>query len=306
MEYYGEAKEICISCLQNAQDPMQHVLKSEQLYARELQCVVQALVNRHKQIILLAGPSASGKTTTAMKLIQLLATYELEATLISLDDFYLNRDDIPLLADGQKDFETLSSLDLSYLDQVFQHILNGEAIELPKYDFVSGMRLPYTQHVAYQSDLIYVFEGIHALNPNLSLFLDKESAVRIFIDTASNYVDEQGALLLSQEDVRLSRRLVRDYYYRNASVDLTLSLWPNVRSGEALYIRPYEALADYFINSLHGYEPMVYKELLAQIMQGSSQYVSQAMALVDKYERIDALARTLVPDTSLLQEFLPK
>ncbi|MGL5540332.1 MAG: uridine kinase family protein [Erysipelotrichaceae bacterium] len=306
MEYYGEQKEICISCLQASFDPLQHVQKSEQHFANELQCLSQALVHRNKQIILLAGPSASGKTTTAMKLIQLLASYELEATLISLDDFYLNREDIPLLENGQRDFETLASLDLDYLDQVIKNILNGESIELPKYDFISGMRLPHTQHIPYQSDLIYVFEGIHALDPKLSLFLDRESAVRIFVDTASNYVDEQGILVLSQEDIRLTRRLVRDYYFRNASVDLTLSLWPNVRSGEALYIRPYETLADYFLNSLHGYEPMVYKELLRNIVQESTQYASQAKALVDKYEGIEPIAVQLVPATSLLQEFLPK
>ena len=258
-------------------------------------------------IVLLAGPSSSGKTTTAGKIAQKIKNSGRNAYTLSLDDYYRNAADIPVTAEGLKDFENVSALDIDLIHKTFSDLIEKRTAQVPEFDFVSGTRKPETKRVELKKDDLIIVEGIHALNPIITKGLDESHITKVYISVSSRVTDDAGRVIFSKRNLRLVRRMIRDYHYRNTSVEKTLSQWPEVLKGEDKYIFPFERNASFRIDSFHPYEPCLFKseavELLKTVGEDSNVYpiVSE---LKNSFSELDTIDMSKLPANSLLREFV--
>ena len=258
-------------------------------------------------IVLLAGPSSSGKTTTAGKIAQKIKNSGRNAYTLSLDDYYRNAADIPLTEKGLKDFENVSALDIDLIHRTFSDLIEKRTAQVPEFDFVSGTRKPETRKLELKKDDLIIVEGIHALNPIITKGLDESHITKVYISVSSRVTDDSGRVVFSKRNLRLVRRMIRDYHYRNTSVEKTLSQWHEVLKGEDKYICPFERNASFRIDSFHPYEPCLFKseavELLKTVGEDSDVYpiVSE---LKNSFSELDTIDMSKLPANSLLREFV--
>jgi uridine kinase len=258
---------------------------------------------------MLAGPSSSGKTTTANKLSEALEKKNIKTYVISLDDFYLNRDDIPSREDGTKDFETVYALDLPYFREKVNAIWTGETVKTPVFDFITGKRseTKYNEITLGENDAV-IIEGLHALNPEITDKIEG-NLIKIYISVSSRIYDENEKIILNKRNLRFVRRLVRDYKFRGSSVENTYSIWGNVMAGEDEYLFPYRHNADIRINTIHLYEPCVLKQQALPLLLNaeiSEAYRDDVKKLCKALEAFEDINIEKVPADSLLREFLGK
>lgn len=256
-------------------------------------------------MILVAGPSSSGKTTFANRLRIELLSRGIKPIRISTDDFYLSREKTPLGPDGEPDFETIEAIDIPYFNECMLSLISGEETELPKYDFTIGDRVK-GRTVKLGKDEPIIIEGIHALNDRLTFQIPKSEKFKIFISPQAQInLDDHNPLSLT--DLRLLRRLVRDKQFRNSPAEETFSLWPKVRAGEFKWIYPYQEGSDYVFNSFLPYELAVMKKfalpLLSSIPQDSP-YYQDALRLKSMLKFFIEVPDKWVPSNSLMREFL--
>lgn len=294
-------------------------LDCERSYQQQVETAA-SLCQGEKQMILLAGPSASGKTTTAHKIAKTIIAQGRKAEVVSLDDFYRNRADIPLCEDGKPDLESVYALDLDIMEKCFRQLLDtGEAL-IPCYDFHVSRRAEEWRKVYCSPGQILVVEGIHGLNPEILRTLDSHKVVKMYVSARTKYMDgEQNALIPKQ--LRLIRRMVRDYKFRSTAPQVTISLWENVCSGERNYINPYRDGADYKIDSAMDYEPGVYRSILQPFLEESLksggesgrqfngvEVLPEQDAILDRLIRALAqfvpLSESMIPKDSVVREFL--
>jgi len=269
--------------------------------------IIQNILAFNKiKILTISGPTSSGKTTTALKIGADLKKSGVNAKIISMDNFYIDRCDVPKKADGTPDFETIDAIDTDLLIKCLNEAVTYNKTKLPKYSFKTGIKkLDATEFEFCEKDII-IMEGIHALNPRILDNLPEEN-VRSIYTTIGEKVFLPGDIIFSRRDIRFLRRLIRDYKYRAASPEYTFILWDGVREGEDLYIFPYENNAHIKINSFYKYELNVIKtqalELLAQI-EHNSRYHKKAQELMQKLSYVTAIDEELVPSRSLIREFI--
>lgn len=258
-------------------------------------------------IVLLAGPSSSGKTTTAGKIAQKIKNSGRNAYTLSLDDYYRNAADIPLTEKGLKDFENVSALDIDLIHRTFSDLIEKRTAQVPEFDFVSGTRKPETRKLELKKDDLIIIEGIHALNPIITKGLDESHITKVYISVSSRVTDDSGRVIFSKRNLRLVRRMIRDYHYRNTSVEKTLSQWQEVLKGEDKYIFPFERNASFRIDSFHPYEPCLFKseavELLKNVGEDSGVYPI-ASELKNSFSELDTIDMSKLPADSLLREFV--
>lgn len=289
-------------------DPKELIARSENRFANIINDIADKVQNdAGREIIMLAGPSASGKTTTANKLAGEFTKRGMKTYRISLDDFYLNRADLPCGDNGMPDFETVLALDLPCISKTLNSLLDGKTTKVPIFDFVTGTRSEkYDEITLGESDAIVV-EGLHALNPVITDNLPSDKLLKIYISVSSRIYNESGKIILNKRNMRFIRRLVRDYNFRGSSVENTYNLWENVRIGEDKYLFPYKDNADIRINSVHLSEPCLFKNIVLEMLENadlSSKYASDCAKLIRALNQFENVPTSFVPENSLLREFL--
>lgn len=283
---------------------------AEAMHNKIMARLADSITERHARgttrIVLAAGPSSSGKTTSAKRLAIQLMTNLITPKMISLDDYFVDRDKTPLDADGEYDYESLHALDLDRFNADINALLAGKTINLPTYSFELGRRVERDRPLKLGPHDILIIEGIHGLNPELSADIPDESIFRLYISALTTLsIDDHN--WISTTDNRLLRRIVRDNRYRHTSALDTLKRWPSVRRGEEKWIFPFQENADATFNSSLIYELGVMKEfaepLLRQVPKDVPQFAqaSRLMRLLDCFVPIPL---DHIPSTSLLREFL--
>ena len=290
--------------------PEEFIKKSEARYENIINDIAEKIIaDDGREIVMLAGPSSAGKTTTAAKLCKKLNENSVKTYVLSLDDFYLNRDDIPYLPDGTQDYETVYALDLPCFEEKVNALLRGETVKNPIFDFTTGKRSSseFNEITLGESDIV-IIEGLHALNPVITEKIQGK-LLKIYINVSSRIYDEKGNIILNKRNMRFVRRMVRDYKFRNSTVQNTYKLWKNVTMGEDKYLFPYRHLADIKINTIHLYETCVLKKQALEMLENSEisdEYKNDINKITKSLKKFENIDESLVPEDSLLREFLGK
>lgn len=286
---------------------MNHFLyaqKCEEAYEKGLEAVVERInANKNILIIFVSGPSCSGKTTTTKKLCEALEKSGRTAHTVSLDDFYLDVEDAPLDENGERDFETLYSLDLDLLFGFLERLCAGKPVYAPRFDFIKKRRDNTYTKIDMENGDVCIVEGLHGLNPIITLqHTDNNKIFRLYLEPQDNEKYN-----IPSADVRLIRRLVRDHKYRGTSAEGTFDMWKSVRNGEKKWIYPFKETADATIRTGFEYETGVLKkrafEVLGEIKEGSEHFEA-ARAILSKVEKAEDISYDAVPENSLLREFI--
>jgi len=258
------------------------------------------------KVVLIAGPSSSGKTTTAKRLsIQLLAS-GIKPIPISLDDYFLDRDKTPKDKKGEYDFESLYALNIPLLNEQLQALFKGEEVELPRYDFPTGKNVKSGNRLRLDDNQVLILEGIHALNPDLTAQIPDDQKFRVYASALTTIMlDDHN--YIPTTDNRLLRRIIRDHKYRAVRAEETIRRWASVREGENKWIFPYQENADEMFNTAMLYELAVIKEqaepLLENVPETAEEY-SEAYRLLKFLKHFKQIPDDQLPTTSLLREFL--
>ena len=289
--------------------PEQFVDAEERLFREKVLSACDAIVQDHLHIILLTGPSASGKTTTAKQIALELTRRGKKVDRISLDNFYRPSAELPRWEDGYQNYESVEGLDIPFFERFVAQLFEEGHGLLPVFDFTAGRRRDKRIDIAFDDHTYLIFEGIHALNPVVTTPFSSHRTMKIYISVHSDFVDQTGDILLGARDLRLCRRLLRDYYHRGTEAEETLQMWDYVLRGEDLYIRPFRQYADIHINSTHAYEPYLYHDPLIKLLAHSpsdSPHREIMRRLSGAAPAFFGIPESLIPRTSLIQEFLPK
>ncbi|MBO4359932.1 MAG: hypothetical protein J5822_03540 [Eubacteriaceae bacterium] len=283
-------------------DPKGLVDLCEKRQQRKIELIASKTAESGRSLVLISGPSSSGKTTFAHRLERELAMRGKRIITVNMDDYYLDEKDMPLNMDGGPDFEAFESLDYRRLSSDLEGILRGEEVSLPGFDFVNRVRIGSSRTVRRQEDEIVLVEGIHALNPALAPNA-RDDAMKIFISAISSY-SLNG---INSSNTRLLRRLIRDYYHRGADYVRTLEMWIEVEMGSRRNIYPYAGDCDMWFNSSCAYEYCLYGEHLDRILPEKTRGVAYRQGIRRIREIINGYARMsarYVPDASVLNEFI--
>lgn len=285
------------------------ILVSEAMQEKQVAKIAEKIADGYKEgirIVLISGPSSSGKTTFCKRLQVQLTTNLLHPVGISLDDYFLNREDTPKDEHGEYDFESLYALDLPYFNKDLKKLLSGEDIELPSFNFESGRRIFKGKKLKLRENSILVIEGIHALNPELTEFIDDKYKYRVYVSVLTS-ISLDNHNWIPTTDNRLLRRIIRDYRFRGYSAEDTINRWPSVRRGEDKWIFPYQENADAMFNSAMLYELAALRKfaepILAQVPE-SSKANAEAYRLLRFLRYFNYIPTEELPGTSLLREFL--
>ncbi len=257
------------------------------------------------RLICIAGPSSSGKTTFANRLRVELLSRGLKPIRISLDDYYLPKSQAPLDEDGKPDLESIEALDIELFNKNMLDLINGEEVQLPKFDFKLGKRVP-GRNLKVGLDEPIIIEGIHALNDRMTALIPRHQKYKIFIAPQAQ-INLDNTNPISITDLRLLRRLVRDYKFRGASAEETISMWPSVRRGEFKWIYDTQEGADYVYNSMLSYELCVMKKYALPLLQNvdvESEYYPVAERLIRMLKYFEDMPDEWVPCNSLMKEFI--
>ena len=285
------------------------ILVSEAMQEKQVAKIAEKIADGYKEgirIVLISGPSSSGKTTFCKRLQVQLTTNLLHPVGISLDDYFLNREDTPKDEHGEYDFESLYALDLPYFNKDLKKLLSGEEIDLPTFNFETGQRVFKGKKLKLRENSILVIEGIHALNPELTEFIDDKYKYRVYVSVLTS-ISLDNHNWIPTTDNRLLRRIIRDYRFRGYSAEDTINRWPSVRRGEDKWIFPYQENADAMFNSATLYELAALRKfaepILAQVPE-SSKANAEAYRLLRFLRYFNYIPTEELPGTSLLREFL--
>ena len=280
---------------------------SEALQEKKIAKIAEDIANRKGvKLVLLAGPSSSGKTTSCKRLSIQLAVNGLKPLQISLDDYFVDREKTPKDANGEYDYESIYALDLQLINDQFNALFRGEEVELPKYDFQTGRSKKSGKKLKMNDNNVLVVEGIHALNPELTAQIPNEQIFRVYASALTTILLDNHNYIPTTDN-RLLRRIIRDYKYRGVSAQETIHRWPSVRAGENKWIFPFQENADAMLNTAMLYELAVIKmqaePLLQQVPENCEEY-AEAYRLLKFLKYFKGIPYNNLPPTSLLREFL--
>ena len=279
---------------------------AEALHEKKVAHIADMISERKKtKLVLIAGPSSSGKTTFSKRLSVQLQVAGLKPLIISLDDYFVDREFTPRDEKGEYDFESIDAIDIKLFNDHLLRLFSGEEVEIPRFDFMEGKRIPGAK-MACGEDNIIIVEGIHALNPDLTPLIECSMKFRIYVSALTQIsIDRHNRIPTT--DNRLIRRIVRDFKYRNHTALATLKRWPSVRAGEEKNIFPYQENADIMFNSALLYEFSVLKQfaepIIKQVPENEKEY-AEAMRLLKFLSFFIPLGNEDIPNTSIIKEFI--
>lgn len=283
---------------------------AEALHTKHIREIAQAITDRHNnggaRVVLIAGPSSSGKTTFTKRLAIELLTNLLRPVMISLDDYFVDRHLTPRDETGEYDYESLYSLDLELFNSHLCTLISGGEVDMPTYNFETGAREYRGRRVSLPDDAVLLIEGIHGLNPELTSAVPDDMKYRVYVSALSTIaIDDHN--WVSTTDNRLLRRIIRDYKYRGTSAHSTIRRWPSVRRGEEKWIFPYQENADAIFNSSFIFELGVMRDEAEHVLRSVPRDVpeyAQAHRLRRFLSCFASVPSQLIPPTSLIREFL--
>lgn len=282
---------------------------NEALHEKEFARIADNVVCRDAQAAMIAGPSSSGKTTSANRLCTQLRVHGKKPILMSLDDYYIDRDKVPLEPDGSMDLEHIRTIDVEFFAENLDSLLKGKETEIPRYDFLTQKRvMDGSRKMKLDKDTILVIEGIHGLNPVLlPSGIDKDRIYKLSV-TALMTLNLDNHNRIQTTQMRMLRRIVRDYETRGASIERTLDMWGSVRRGEERWIFPFQEQADDIFDSALIYEPAVLKKHIYPILMNvrpDSPYYEEVESLMKFLNYfLDANVEDEIPPTSIIREFI--
>ena len=285
------------------------IMVSEAMQEKQIAKIAEQIAGRYKdgvRIVLISGPSSSGKTTFTQRLGIQLITHLLHPVGLSLDDYFLNRTDTPRDESGDYDFESLYALDLPYFNDDMGKLLSGQEIDLPTYSFTTGTRVYKGKKLKLRENSILIIEGIHALNPELTAHIDDMYKYKVYISALTS-ISLDNHNWIPTTDNRLLRRIIRDYQFRGYSAKDTISRWASVRKGEDKWIFPYQETADVMFNSALLYELAVLRRFAEPILREVREFDkenAEAYRLMRFLKYFNTIPAEELPGTSLLREFL--
>ena len=281
---------------------------NEALHERRFAEIATRILHRGAKAVLIAGPSSSGKTTSANRLATQLRVLGKTPILLSLDDYYIDRRYVKPDENGEIDYEHLNMIDVPQFNRDLEALLLGETVEIPTFDFSTGSRVYNGKFVSLKDDAILVIEGLHALNPALlTPAIDRKRVFKLYV-SALTTINLDNHNRIPSTDVRLLRRMVRDYLTRGSSIERTLGMWESVQRGEQRWIFPYQESADAILNTALVYELCVLKKHiypLLQEMPPESPCYDEVVRIIKFLHYIrDAAVEEELPPTSILREFV--
>lgn len=285
-----------------ARSPAAFVDVCEKRYHDRLDRVVETALERKVQIIMLTGPSAAGKTTTAHKLAERIAARGLRSAVMSLDDFFVGEGRYPKQPDGSDDYECVEALDLPVLRSCLASLARTGRCEAPIFSFLSQRPTGETRTVDARGG-IAVVEGLHAFNPALQVdALPAGTALHLYAGLREEYAAPDGARVLATRDIRLARRLTRDFLFRGHDADFTLGLWPHVCASEDKYIKAFKNRADLVIDTSFSYEVCLWEHYTQQMH--AEAHARRLRDLCARFAAFPPLGGAVVPADSMLREFI--
>lgn len=303
VENVGQLNEACLS------GEIGDVIKiAEAFHEKKIAEFAEVVARQRNQVrlVLIAGPSSSGKTTFSKRLMVQLRVSGLRPVTLSTDNYFVGRNQTPLDADGKPDFESLNAVDIPLFNQHLEQLLAGRETPVPSYDFFTGTRLPQSTSMKLGPDDILIVEGIHGLNPKLTESVPAENKLKIYISALTQLgLDAHNRIMTT--DVRLIRRIVRDRKYRGHGASRTLAMWPSVLRGEHHNIFPYQEDADLMFNSTLIYEPAVLRVFAERFLlevPGNDEAFGEACRLLQFVRMFVPIFPDEIPYTSILREFV--
>jgi len=287
-------------------DPQHLVDNSEEFYNNQVLRAAEHISRRPEcKFVLLCGPSASGKTTTAHKLKHRIIHQGRGARVISMDNFFKGIESYPKLPNGKPDMENVETLDMELLNRCFEELMQTGESRLPTFDFVAQQRSLESHHVRLEAGDVLIMEGIHALNPMVLNRIPRENVYRIYVSVRSKFING-GETILIPKDIRLMRRMVRDHNFRGWPPESTLEQWVHVLEGERQYIDPYRDDVDIKMDNTIDYEICVWHDLLNSLLSDREKYAvyPEIDRIFDALMRFPCLDYKLIPKNSLLREFI--
>ena len=319
MRVFGQSQEWChILGANNAADVNRMIQEgklrefirvNEALHDKSLSYIADEITSRGAKVVMIFGPSSSGKTTFANRLAVHLRVLGRQPRLISLDDFYLDRSILPLEKDGKPDLESIDALDVPLLTECLEALLSGEKVEMPRFDFQISARSPETHPLQMGPDDILLVEGIHGMNDRITSEIPEQLMYGIYVSALSCInLDDHNRIRTT--DVRLLRRIVRDVEMRNTSPEKTIDMWPKVRAGEERWIFPYQERADVMFNTSLHYELPVLKTIAYEMLLAIPQSAPESLAAhrllknLNYFLPVDGKVMDEIPPLSILREFV--
>ncbi len=312
-EYNDIHKILDVSTIYKLNNIIEHgnlkylIMLEEALHEKKIANIADKIAeNKNIKMVLIAGPSSSGKTTFAQRLGLQLRINGLKPVTISVDNYFVERPDTPLDENGEYDFENIEAIDLDLFNKDLTDLLNGEVIQCPEFDFSVGTKRYKGKTMHLADDEILVIEGIHCLNDKLTALIPKKQKYKVYISDLT-VLNMDRLNRISTTDTRLIRRIVRDYQFRSYSAKHTLDAWPKVNRGEEKNIFPYQEDADSIFNTSLIYELAALKDiaipLLEEIKPNEKQY-AEARRLIEILKYFKSIKSDIIPNNSLLKEFL--
>lgn len=289
-------------------NPSEFIRECHDRYFEDIKQIAKRIDdNDDIKIVAIAGPSGSGKTTTAHLLRERLEALGESTAVVSLDDFYLERNNLPILPDGSRDIESVNALDISLIKECFENIIKSGKTFLPRFDFKEGKSIKKDRLLDIGSHGIVIVEGLHAMNPLIADLIPHKNILKIYISVNRSVEDENGIQLLSSRQIRLVRRMLRDDRFRGSTPQQTLHLWNNVIDGEAKHLYCFKNTADILLATFHPYELCVYRERFCKMRQQVTKNTpcyEYFIDTVNAMQRFEVLDEALVPRDALIREFI--